>query len=62
MSEPRYRYLKTRTERGVLVLTPTLSRLVGDEMGLQLTDDMLAAVACWIAKRVVAWTWSTSPI
>ncbi len=53
MSEPRYRYLKTRTERGVLVLTPTPSRLEGDELAQQLTDDMLAAVAHVDAKRVV---------
>ena len=53
MSEPRYRYLKTRTERGVLILTPTPSQLKGDEMAQQLTDDMLAAVDHADAKRVV---------
>ena len=53
MSEPRYRYLQTRTERGVLVLTPTPARLEGDETARQLTDDMLAAVAHAGAKKVV---------
>lgn len=53
MSEPRYRYLQTRIERGVLVLTPTPARLEGDETARQLTDDMLAAVAHAGAKRVV---------
>ena len=53
MSEPRYRYLQTRTERGVLVLTPTPHRLEGDEMAQQVTDDTLAAVAHAGAKDVV---------
>ena len=53
MSEPRYRYLKTRTERGVLILTPTPSQLRGDEIAQQLTDDMLAAVEYADAKRMV---------
>ena len=53
MPEPRYRYLKTRSERGVLILTPTPAQLRGDEMAQQLTDDMLAAVEHADAKRVV---------
>ena len=53
MAEPRYRYLQTRTVRGVLVLTPTPARLEGDEMAQQVTDDILAAVAHAGAKRVV---------
>lgn len=53
MSEPRYRYLQTRTERGVLVLTPTPHRLEGDEMAQQVTDDTLAAVAHAGATDVV---------
>ena len=53
MSEPRYRYLQTRTERRVLVLTPTPKELKGDEIAQQLTDDMLKAVEHAGARDVV---------
>ncbi len=53
MSQPRYRYLKTRTEQGVLVLTPTPSRLEGDAMAQSLVDETQAATCHADAKKVV---------
>ena len=53
MSQPRYRHLQTKSEQGVLVLTPTPSRLEGDEMAQNLVEDTQAAVAHAEAKKVV---------
>jgi anti-anti-sigma factor len=53
MSDLRYRYLKTGVEQGVLVLTPSPSRLEGDSMAQTLVDDMQAAVALAGADKVV---------
>jgi anti-anti-sigma factor len=53
MSQPRYRHLKTSSEQGVLVLTPSPSRLEGDEMAQNLVEETQAAVAHADAKKVV---------
>ena len=53
MSDLRYRYLKTGVEQGVLVLTPSPSRLEGDSMAQTLVEDMQAAVALAGADKVV---------
>lgn len=53
MSQPRYRHLKTKSEQGVLVLTPTPSRLEGDAMAQSLVDETQAAVSHADAKKVV---------
>jgi anti-anti-sigma factor len=53
MSQPRYRHLQTRSEQGVLVLTPTPSRLEGDEMAQNLVEETQAATAHADAKKVV---------
>ncbi len=53
MSQPRYRYLKTKSEQGVLVVTLTPSRLEGDTMAQSLVDETQAAVSHADAKKVV---------
>jgi anti-anti-sigma factor len=53
MSQPRYRHLKTKSEQGVLVLTPTPSRLEGDAMAQSLVEETQAAVSHADAKKVV---------
>ena len=53
MSQPRYRHLKTRTDQGVLVLTPSPSRLEGDAMAQSLVEETQAAVAHDEATKVV---------
>ena len=45
MSEPRFRYLKTDTEKGVFVVTLTPPRLEGDDMAQTILTELLAAVA-----------------
>ncbi|HEV3262540.1 MAG TPA: STAS domain-containing protein [Gemmataceae bacterium] len=44
MSEKTYRYLRCRTEQGVLVLTITEPRVQGDDVAETLRQEMLAAV------------------
>lgn len=53
MSEHNYRHIDARTERGVLVLTFSPSRLEGDELAQQLVDETQAAVADAKANKVV---------
>ena len=53
MSESRFRHLNTGTEQGVLVLTPSPARLVGDEMAQNLTNEMQSTVSQAAAKNVV---------
>mgnify|MGYP001412630451 CR=1 FL=1 len=53
MSEHRYRHLQTDVEKGVLVLTPSPSRLEGDDLAQQLVEETLAAVADAGADKVV---------
>jgi anti-anti-sigma factor len=53
MSEPRYRHLRTDVDQGVLILTPSPSRLEGDAMAQSLVEEMEAAVAHAAAEKVV---------
>jgi anti-anti-sigma factor len=44
MSEPQYRYLTTRVEQGVLVLTVTEPQLHGDSLANALRNELLTAI------------------
>src|SRR5262245_1436307 len=45
MAEPRYRYLKSTIQQGILVLTPTDRRLEGDETAHAMLLEIKSAVA-----------------
>jgi anti-anti-sigma factor len=53
MPEPQYRYLKTRVDEGILVLTITLTHVEGDQVVSDLRKDMLAAADFHQACKVV---------
>ena len=53
MSEHRYRHLQTRVAQGVLILTPSPSRLEGDAMAQSLVEETQAAVADAGTDKVV---------
>lgn len=53
MSEHRYRYLQTRIEQGVLIITLSPSRLEGDTIAQTLVEEMQAAVAHAGTDKVV---------
>lgn len=53
MSEPRYRYLKTETVQGILVLTVSTARLQGDALAESLRNEFLDAVTHHAADKVV---------
>ena len=52
-SQPRFRYLRTDVQQGVLVLTPTPTRLEGDAMADALTEEMRTALAQAGTDKVV---------
>jgi anti-anti-sigma factor len=53
MSEPQFRYLKGRTEQGVLVLTITEPQLQGDTLVESLRRELRAAVSQPGTQKVV---------
>jgi anti-anti-sigma factor len=53
MSELRFRYLKTRMEQGVVIVTLTPARLEGDSMAQSIVEEMQAAVALSGVDKVV---------
>lgn len=53
MTSSPYRYLDCRTERGILVLTITASKIQGDDVADELRQEMLSAVDKAKARKVV---------
>jgi anti-anti-sigma factor len=53
MPEPQFRYLKGRTEQGVLVLTITQPQLQGDTLVESLRRELRAAISQPEAQKVV---------
>ena len=53
MSEPQFRYLKGRTEQGVLVLTITEPQLQGDTLVESLRRELRAAISQPGAQKVI---------
>ncbi len=53
MTPPPYRYLKSSTEQGVLVLTVTATKIQDEELGNALREELVAAVAEAGAQKVV---------